>query len=545
MVRAMALPLLTRIEAVATLARRGVLRPERPDRLVRTGIALWRWGSTLAAAYVVAAETASSQLAVLDDEGALTYGEIDRRTNALARGLAGLGIREGDRVGILARNGRGFVEPVIAVAKLGADVLLLNTSFVHTELEAVLAREQPAALIYDAEFEHLMERVTLPPGMTRVHSHVESRRGLTTVEELVAAGDRSVLKAPGRESRTVILTSGTTGTPKGARLSQPSGLEPLAWYLRMVPLAPRECYHVAAPLFHAHGYGQFVIGAALGSTLVLTRSFDAERTLALLERHEVEAAAVVPVMLKRIMSLPAGVRSRYRPAALKVVLSSGSALSAELARSFMEEFGPVLYNLYGSTEVAWATIANPRDLLDAPGTVGRPPPHTRLAILDEAGRPLAVGRTGRIFVGHEMLFEGYTDGRLRDLTAGMMTAGDLGHVDDDGRLFVDAREDDMIVSGGENVYPGEVESVLAAHPDLEEVAVVGVPDEQFGERLVAFAVPRTGSTLGEADLIRYAKDNLARYKVPREVVLSDDLPRNALGKVVKRALKDAARSAER
>ena len=545
MVSPMALPLVTRIEAVATLARRGVLRPERPDRLARTGIALWRWGSTLAAAYVVAGQTAASQLALVDDDGALTYGELAGRTNALARGLTALGVGEGDRVGILARNGRGFIEPVIAVAKLGADVLLLNTSFAHTELEAVLAREQPAALLHDAEFEPLIERCTLPGGMTRVHTHVESRRGLTTAEELIAGGDRSPLKAPERESRTVILTSGTTGTPKGARLSQPSGLEPLAWYLRMVPLSPRERYHIAAPLFHAHGYGQFVIGAALGSTLVLTRTFDAERTLALLERHEAEAAAVVPVMLKRIMDLPTGVRSRYRPRALEVVLASGSALHADLAHKFMDEFGPVLYNLYGSTEVAWATIASPRDLLDAPGTVGRPPPHTRLAILDDQGRPLPPGRTGRIFVGHEMLFEGYTDGRIRDLTAGMMTAGDVGHVDEEGRLFVDAREDDMIVSGGENVYPGEVEAVLGAHPELEEVAVVGVADEQFGERLVAFAVPRVGSTVTEDEVMRHAKENLARYKVPREVRLRDDLPRNALGKVVKRKLKDASPAADR
>jgi fatty-acyl-CoA synthase len=205
----------------------------------------------------------------------------------------------------------------------------------------------------------------------------------------------------------------------------------------------------------------------------------------------------------------------------------------------MDDFGPVLYNLYGSTEVAWATIATPEDLLDAPGTAGRPPPHTRLEILDRDGRPLPPGETGHIFVGHEMLFEGYTDGSRRDTVGGgLMTAGDLGHLDEHGRLFVDSREDDMIVSGGENVYPGEVEAVLGEHPDVEEIAVLGVEDEQFGERLVAFAVARRDSGLSDEGLRTYAKDKLARYKVPREVRLMDELPRNALGKVLKKKLRD-------
>jgi fatty-acyl-CoA synthase len=249
--------------------------------------------------------------------------------------------------------------------------------------------------------------------------------------------------------------------------------------------------------------------------------------------------AIVPVMLKRIMDLPVAVRRSYDTSSLRIVLSSGSALPPRLSTSFMEEFGPVLYNLYGSTEVAWATIATPEDLLAAPGTAGRPPPHTRLAILDREGRPVTSGETGRIFVGHEMLFEGYTDGSRRDVVGGgLMTPGDLGHVDDEGRLFVDSREDDMIISGGENVYPGEVEVVLGEHPDVDEIAVIGVEDEQFGERLVAFCVARNGSGLSEESLKEYAKDKLARYKVPRELRLMDELPRNAVGKVLKKKLKE-------
>jgi acyl-CoA synthetase (AMP-forming)/AMP-acid ligase II len=307
----------------------------------------------------------------------------------------------------------------------------------------------------------------------------------------------------------------------------------------VVPLDAGSTYLVSAPLFHAHGYGQFSGGAGLGCTLVLSPRFDPEHALALIERHRVEAWAVVPVMLKRVMELPADVRDRYDTSSLRVVLSSGSALPGGLARDFMGRFGPVLYNLYGSTEVAWATIATPDDLLAAPGTAGRPPPHTRLEILDRDGKPLPRGETGRIFVAHEMLFDGYTDGTVRATAAqGMMTAGDLGHLDGEGRLFVDSREDDMIVSGGENVYPGEVEGVLNEHPDIDEVAVVGVEDEQFGERLVAFAVARRDSGLSEQGVIVYAKETLALFKVPREVRLVDELPRNALGKVLKKKLRE-------
>jgi acyl-CoA synthetase (AMP-forming)/AMP-acid ligase II len=348
----------------------------------------------------------------------------------------------------------------------------------------------------------------------------------------------SALDPPPEEGRVVILTSGTTGAPKGARIARASGLEPLAWYLSVVPINAGSTCLVPAPLFHAHGLGQFTIASALGCTVVLPRAFDAEETLALIERHGAEVMAVVPTMLNRIMDLDPATRRRYNTGSLGVVVCSGSALDARLARSFMDEFGPVIYNLYGSTEVAWATIATPEDLLEAPGTVGRPPPHTRLEILDESGRPLPPGSTGHIYVGHELLFEGYTDpAKDRRRVNGMLTPGDLGHVDEQGRLFVDSREDDMIVSGGENVYPGQVEEVLREHPDVSDAVVMGVEDERFGQRLVAFVVPRPGRALSEEDVLSFSRENLARFKVPREVHLRDDLPRNALGKVLRRELR--------
>jgi fatty-acyl-CoA synthase len=533
----MALPLASRVEMAAVLARRGMLRPVRPDKLIRVGLALRRFGSTIATAYMANAITRPDQPAVVDDDRTLTYREIDLRTNSLARALAELGLGEGDRLGVLCRNGAPFVESVVACAKLGADVVPLNTSFSAAELAAVLERERPPIVVFDEEFAGHVEAaapeavqvVAGPPGQD------------LALERLALESSTAPLDPPAEEGRTIILTSGTTGAPKGARLGRPSGLDPLAWFLRVVPLNAGSPYLIPAPLFHAHGYGQLIIGSSLGCTMVLPRRFDPAGTLELIARHRVEALAVVPVMLKRIMDLPAEERRRHDTSSLRAVVSSGSALDPGLARAFMEHFGPVIHNLYGSTEVSWATIASPEDLLAAPGTVGRPPPGTQVAILDEEGRPLPEGEVGRIFVGSDLLFEGYTHGaETKDTAHGMMTPGDLGHLDDQGRLFVDAREDDMIVSGGENVYPGEVEEVLASHPGVDEVAVVGVEDEQFGQRLVAFVVPARGSGLAREEVDRFAREKLARFKVPRSIELCGELPRNALGKVLRRDLRDAA-----
>jgi acyl-CoA synthetase (AMP-forming)/AMP-acid ligase II len=533
----MRLPLANRLETALVLTQRGLVRPVRPDRLVQMALAFRRWGVTVAAAYAVNAISRSEQAAIVDDDRSLTYGEIDARTNAFANELAILGVGEHDRLAILCRNESAFVESIVVAAKLGADVVPLNTSFAARELAEVMTREKPPVLIHDEEFGKIVAGARLGESVQRVLATGEGSGDTVTLEQLVARGRRDAPKAPAEEGRTVILTSGTTGTPKGARLARPGGLEPLAHLLRVVPLQAGSAYLIPAPLFHAHGYGQLILAASLGCTVVLPRRFDPERTLALIERHRIESLAAVPLMLKRIMDLPEATLRKFDVSSLRAVVCSGSALDPRLARSFMDQFGPVIYNLYGSTEMAWATIASPQDLLQAPGTVGRPPPSTRVSILGDDGRPLPPGEVGRIFVGHEMLFDGYTDGRPgRERIDGMLTAGDLGHLDSQGQLFVDTREDDMIISGGENLYPSEIEEALRAHPDVADVAVVGAKDADFGERPVAFVVPAPGSTLDPGEVDRFAREKLARFKVPRDIVMIEELPRNALGKVLRREL---------
>jgi acyl-CoA synthetase (AMP-forming)/AMP-acid ligase II len=522
----------------------GMFRPSRPDRTLRSLSALHRWGPTPAAAYTGAAARYPERTAIIDERGTLSFKDVHLRTNALANELRRAGIGEGDGVAIMCRNHRGFIDATVACSKLGASVLYLNTAFAGPQIADVLVREDPTAVIYDEEFAGLIGEATGPRRRFIAWHDAEagSANGSVSahadplIEELIAAGVDDDLKPPAERGRVVILTSGTTGTPKGAARKEPDSIEPMAAMFSKIPLRARETTVIAAPMFHSWGFAHFTLGLALTSTLVLRRKFDPEGTLEAVARHRASALAVVPVMIQRILELEPETIARYDVSCLRVIAVSGSVLPGELATRTMDLFGDVLYNLYGSTEVAWATIADPEDLRAAPGTAGRPPIGTVVKLLDADGHEAAPGEGGRIFVANEMMFEGYTGGGNKEIVGGLMSTGDVGHFDEAGRLFVDGRDDEMIVSGGENVFPREVEDLLADHREIEEVAVVGVDDEEFGQRLMAYVVPRNGAHLTEDAVKGYVKENLARYKVPRDVVFLDELPRNATGKILKRTL---------
>jgi acyl-CoA synthetase (AMP-forming)/AMP-acid ligase II len=518
-----------------TLAGAGVIRPLRPDKLVRVAHELARWGASPAAGVAGVAITDPQRPIVIDEAGSLTYAEMDRRSNALARGLSERGVGPGDGIAIMCRNHRGFVESTLAVSKLGAGGLYMNTAFSGPQLAGVVERERPAALIYDEEFSDLLAEAG--EGLLRLVAWADDGAGDDpALDRLIADTDDADLEPPEESSRFVILTSGTTGSPKGAQRAQPETLGPLAAMFSRIPMRAGERTMIAAPMFHSWGLAHFMLGLSLGSTYVLERRFDPERTLRAVQERGATALIVVPVMLQRILQLPDSVLDRYPLPSLRVTAASGSALPGSLAIEWMDRFGDNLYNLYGSTEVAWATIATPEDLRAAPGTAGLPPRGTAVRIVDPEGAELPAGRTGRVFVGNEMAFEGYTGGGGKEIVEGLLSSGDVGHFDGDGRLFIDGRDDEMIVSGGENVFPREVEDLLAAHAAIAEVAVIGVDDDEFGQRLKAFVVLRERGSLGEDELKEQVKRDLARYKVPREIAFLDSLPRNATGKVLKREL---------
>jgi acyl-CoA synthetase (AMP-forming)/AMP-acid ligase II len=520
---------------VKVLREAGILHPMRPDKALKIGGTFLRWGASPATGVTTAAIHYPHELAIVDERGVLSWERLHRRSNALAHAFAEMGIGPGDGVGIMCRNHRGFVEATLAAAKLGASALYLNTMFAGPQLVEVTRREGPKALVYDEEFGNLLAEVD--ESVTRIVGWCDGEVSVPTLDNLIEGGDESDHKPPPDKPKFVILTSGTTGTPKGAQRSSPDGLMAVASLIDKIPFRTRMTMAIAAPLFHSWGFFHFVMSLPTGSTMVLRRRFDPEETLKAVEESRADVLAVVPVMIQRILALPEEVLDRYSLTSLKIASLSGSALPGELAIAWMDRFGDSVYNLYGSTEVAYATVATPEDLRAAPGTAGKPPRGTRIRLYDEQGEEVPQGEVGRIFVGNEMAFEGYTGGGGKEIIDGLYSSGDVGHFDSAGRLFIDGRDDEMIVSGGENVFPREVEDLLADHEAVEEVAVIGVEDEEFGQRLKAFVVTRAGVEVSEQDLTAHVKANLASYKSPREIEFLEELPRNATGKVLKRDLR--------
>jgi acyl-CoA synthetase (AMP-forming)/AMP-acid ligase II len=519
-----------------TLAEVGIVRPVRPDKLAKMAVAYSRWGASPALGYTIGAIRHPDRLAIVDELGTLTYDEVDKRTNALANAFAEAGIGAGDGVAIMCRNHRGFCETTVALGKLGATALYLNTAFAGPQITDVLAREEPVAVVYDEEFKDLIDEGAKDRKRFIGWFEGPDKPDCPVLEDLASSGKTDPPEVPSKKGKFIILTSGTTGTPKGASRDTPDNLDPLAALFGKIPLRAGSNMMIAAPLFHSWGFLHFNFSLSLGSTIILRRKFDPEMTLSDTAMHRARTLVVVPVMLQRILELGEEVIGRYDLSALKTIDASGSALPGELATKVMDAFGDVLYNLYGSTEVAWATIATPEDLRAAPGTAGRPPHGTIVKIYDEDGKELPQGETGRIFVGNAMQFEGYTGGGNKDVIDGLMSSGDVGHFDEGGRLFIDGRDDEMIVSGGENVFPREVEDLLADLDGVDEVAIIGVDDEEFGQRLAAFVVTTDGASVSEDDIKKHVKSNLAGYKVPRDITFLDELPRNATGKVLKKEL---------
>jgi acyl-CoA synthetase (AMP-forming)/AMP-acid ligase II len=510
--------------AARALLRSGLLSPPNPAALVRLIGEVSRGGTNPYTLLAVATARWPDRTAIIDDDGALSYRELRSETDTLAGRLLDEGVAPGQAVGVLCRNGRGFVRAVFAAALVGADVVLVNTDFRTDALAAALSAHQISVLVCDAEFAE------------RVHA---ADHAVTVVDvasvKTENRGRRPKVAAPGR---IILLTSGTTGTPKGVprnpRLRSAVGV----WVtiLDRAGLTTGSRVSVAMPMFHGLGLGMLMFTLGLGGTVLTHRQFDAEAALAQASLHRADAFTAVPVVLARILDLPDAVRARNPVPTLRVVMSSGDRLDPRLAQRFMDSYGDILYNGYGSTEVGIGALATPADLRRAPETVGKPVAGCPVRIFDDDDQPVAAHVTGRVFVGGELASEGYTGGGAKAVVNGMTSTGDMGYLDDSGRLFIVGREDDMIISGGENVYPRAVENALAEHPDVADNAVVGVADERFGHRLAAYVVTRSGSDVDEETLREYLRGRVSRFEQPRDIHFVPSLPRNPAGKVLRKEL---------
>ena len=530
----------TAFETLRTFVRAGVLAPLRPDRYLRMAGAA-RGGGSVTLGFAIAARRCPDRPGLIDELGTLTWRQLDDRANAMAAALQALPAPP-RTIGIMCRNHRGFVTTLMAADRLGAVVLLLNTSFAAPALADVARREGLDLVVYDEEFAELVDQALVSrPDTGRILGWTDSADGTgdVTLEALISdhAGRRPTGSAP--RSKVVLLTSGTTGTPKGARSTSGGGAAELRGILDRIPWRAEEVTVIAAPMFHAWGYSQLIFAAFMATTVVTRRRFDAEATLHLVDQHRATGLVVVPVMLDRIMELPEEVRRRHACRSLRFVTASGSRMRPDVVRAFMDQFGEVIYNNYNATEAGMIATATPADLRAAPDTAGRPAEGTEVRILDHDLGMVPDGEVGQIFVRSATLFDGYTSGATKDFAGDFMASGDMGYFDAAGRLFVVGRDDEMIVSGGENVYPIEVERVLVEHPAVAEASVVGVDDERYGQRLVAFVVAREPAVTA-AELQAYVRAKLANYKVPRDVRLLTELPRNATGKILRADLRARA-----
>lgn len=528
----------------------GAFGIEPPQNLVGMAGDIRRWGEVGMIPALNARRT-PHRTALIDDEGSMTFRELDEASHAVANGLLAMGVRGGDGVAILARNHRWFLIANYAAARVGARTILLNTEFSGPQIRDVSAREGGKVIIYDDEYTEAVKLAEAPLGKLRALGHnpdaLDSPASASggapsgstdeTLAELIARSSTAPAPKATKRSSIIILTSGTTGTPKGANRHAPPTLAPIGGVLSHVPFKAGEVTALPSPMFHALGYLHATIAMTLGSTLILHRRFKPATVLEDVAKHKVTAIVVVPVMLSRMLDALEKMETKPDLSSLRIVFVSGSQLGAELATRAMADIGPVIYNLYGSTEVAFVSIARPQDLQKNPATVGPIVRGVKVKILDDHAHEVAQGKVGRIFVGNFFPFEGYTGGGGKEIIDGLMSSGDVGYFDADGLLYVSGRDDEMIVSGGENVFPAEVEDLISGHPDVVEATAMGVEDKDFGARLRAFVVLKEGAEVTEDGIKEYVRDHLARYKVPREVVFLTELPRNPTGKILKRELR--------
>ncbi|MFT3901349.1 MAG: acyl-CoA synthetase [Gordonia sp. (in: high G+C Gram-positive bacteria)] len=522
--------------ALKVLQNAGAIDLKKPKHVVES-VKLGKQIGPVAAVVGQNAADFPSQPAIVDEAGTLTYAEFDARANAIANKLHADGIKQGDVVGILARDHRGLLTLIAGTGRAGVRLAMMNTGFGKPQFDEVAKREGLKAIFHDEEFTDIVDGFPADKRyLTWRDSKKKLPKGVQVVEEIVTTGDTSVPPRPEEFAGFVILTSGTTGLPKGAKRSKISPFASALIFDR-IPVPQRKAVVIVSPIFHATGWALWSVSTALGNAAVLLRRFDPEKTLKAIADNKAEMLVAVPTMLYRILALGDDVIKKYDTSSLKTVVVAGSALPPALCERWQNTFGDTLYNLYGSTEVAVASVAQPADLRKSPGCIGKPPVSSYLRLYDDNDKQVrAKNKPGRLFVRNGAPFEGYTDGRNKQIIDGYMSTGDMALVDDEGLWHIAGRDDDMIISGGENVYPQEVENLLAAHDGVADIAVIGVDDEEFGTRLRAFIVPEEGAKPTADEIKAHVREHLARYKVPRDVIFVDDLPRNPTGKLVRREL---------
>ena len=503
-------------------------------------------------------ETSSPFPGIISGERRRAHAEVADRAARIAGGLHKLGVGQGDSVCILMRNDIAFVEAAYAVMRLGAYGVPVNWHFKPEEISYILRDSGTSVLIGHADLLHQLHDA-VPPGVVvlSVPTPPEILRTYKIDPDLLGKPDFATdLEGWLNEQKphdgpavpqpaNMIYTSGTTGHPKGVRRSAPTPAQSAhAERMRALiyGLQPGARALVPGPLYHSAPNSFGLRAGRLGGALVLMPRFEPEDFLRLIEAERIDTVFMVPTMFIRLMKLPEAVRRKYDVSSLRHVIHAAAPCPADVKRAMIEWWGPVIYEFYGSTEAGAVTFATSEDALRKPGTVGRIAPGAELRFVGDDGRLLPPGEIGEIFSriagSPEFTYQNKPDKRTEIERDGFITSGDVGYIDRDGHVFICDRKRDMVISGGVNIYPAEIEAALHAVPGVHDCAVFGIPDAEFGEALMAVVEPQPDLTLDVEDLRGRLKASLADYKVPKHIEIRSGLPREDSGKIFKRRLRD-------
>ncbi len=478
----------------------------------------------------------------------MTYGELRDRINQLSHGLRQMGLVTGDVVALVTRNSRTYFELVLATGQLGLYLTPINYHLAASEIAYIVTNSEARVVIVDPQVlptsADALNEIDFPADRRFV---VGETGGWRRYEELL---QHQPTTAPvnRKAGSTMLYTSGTTGFPKGVRRpltggSPENGLQSLTAFLAWFGFRSGDVHLVVSPLYHA-APGAFALNSLhLGQTLVIMDRFDAEAALQLIERYRVNNTHMVPTMFYRILHLPEDVRLRFDVSCLHSVVHAGAPCPVEVKYRMIEWLGPMIYEYYGASE-GLASRITAQEWLTHPGSVGQAMPGVTIKIFDDAGQELPPDKVGMIYFSPSLGDFSYYKDPVKTASVkrgNLITVGDLGYLDKDGWLYLSDRRTDMILSGGVNIYPAEIEARLMGHSAVADAAVIGVPDEEWGQRVIAFIQPREGITPSDElaqDLIAWCREGIATYKAPRAIEFRSELPRSAAGKMQRRILRD-------
>ena len=539
--------------AALVLRRTGIIRGLRPRALVQFARAAnaTKFGPHWAVLYHAATQPDREAVVEYDKSGVrrLTWGELNATINRLRHALVARGIKGGDQVAVMLPNGMEYLIVQQAVARLGATSVQIGYRLKAAEIAYILQNAEPHATLVHAAFLAVMRDARTAANardpLIAVGGDGNYGSDVDDWDRALAAGspDLPPRVGGGDGGGVIVYTSGTTGKPKGAKRSwNQTGFDSVADMVLQCAMHANDRHLVVCPLYHSAAPAFVAIMMSLGATTVLMNHFEPEAALRLIQEEKITCSMMVPTMLVRMCALPPEVRAKYSVRSLRWVMSGAAPLSTETARQVLAQWGPVLFNFYGSTETGLVTLAGPYDHLARPGTIGKAMRGNTIRLLDETGQAVPVGTIGELYASNSTLMGGYHRNEAATKLAsreGFYSVGDLGRVDEDGYYYLESRKHDMVISGGVNIYPREIEDHLHTHPGVLEAAVIGVPDLEWGETLKAFIVRRAGSAITDVEVMEYCRNGLADYKRPRHVVFLAELPRNPTGKVMKRDLRDA------